>query len=468
VSVSAAARGPRAKARDSETRSLRFFEAGVVLLDLGILVTGAWLGGLKEESLVDVVAWVLLISAAGLIPVPSDRGVYLGLELPLVLGVGFVFGPAMAGLVALLGVLDIRELRREVPLGRALFNRAQVSLSALAGSWAFHAVGGDLASIGTAVLPGIAAILLDAAVNYSLVAWYWRIKSHRSILDIVGDMRLGSAKTFAVAYLLFGFMSVLVGAAYVGWGIAGVLAFTVPVALARQAFHHRHLLERADRRIEVKDEALRDVENQILRERRDERLVLAGELHDEVLPPLFKVHLMGQVLRQDLSTGRLLDLDEDLPELLSATEVAQAAIRELVSDLRRSHIGPGGLLETIRLVAAQLESAGSPPIALELSSVDASKLTQLLVYQVMREALTNAARHSQATTISARLWQDEGLLRLRVEDDGTGFDQTSVDRGHHFGLQLIHERIEAARGTVVVDSQLGQGTSVTAVLPPDA
>ena len=48
-------------------------------------------------------------------------------------------------------------------------------------------------------------------------------------------------------------------------------------------------------------------------------MVVAGELHDEVLPPLFKVHLMGQVLRQDLDSGQLLNLDCDLPELLSAT-----------------------------------------------------------------------------------------------------------------------------------------------------
>ena len=63
-------------------------------------------------------------------------------------------------------------------------------------------------------------------------------------------------------------------------------------------------------------------------ERRDERQVLAGELHDEVLP-LFKVHLMGQVLRQDLDSGRQI-----LPELLTATEMAQSAIRDVVRGLR--------------------------------------------------------------------------------------------------------------------------------------
>jgi len=258
-----------------------------------------------------------------------------------------------------------------------------------------------------------------------------------------------------------------VGAAYLGWGIAGVLAFTAPVALARQAFHQRHLLERADLRLQDKDEALRNVEAQILSERRDERLVLAGELHDEVLPPLFKVHLMGQVLKQDLSSGRLLELDEDLPELLSATEAAQNAIRDLVRDLRRSQLGPGGLLETVRLLAAQLEGAGSARILLDLDEIQASHVSQLLAYQVLREAMNNAARHARAASIEVRLRQREGLIRLMVKDDGVGFDTRAVDRDHHFGLQLIAERVEAARGTVVVDSRLGEGTTINAVLPPD-
>ena len=466
MSVSVESRARRAKEREIYDRPLRAFELGVVAFDLAILALGIQTNDVVENS-VDLVAWTLLISAAGLIPVPSGRGVLLGLDLPLVLGAGFVFGPITAGLVAFIGLLDIRELKREIPLGRALFNRAQVSLSAMAGSWIFHTVGGDFDSLGAAIPAGLAAIVADSAVNYSLVSLYWRIKSRRTLLEIICDMRLGSARSFAFAYLCFGFLSVLVSAAYLGWGIAGVLAFTAPVALARQAFHQRQMLEGADRRIHFQDEALLHVEEQILSERRDERLVLAGELHDEVLPPLFKVHLMGQVLRQDLTTGRLLDLDDDLPELLSATEAAQNAIRDLVRDLRRSKLGPGGLNDTVRLLAAQLEGAGSARILLNMESVSASQVTQLLVYQVTREALNNAVTHAKASKIEVRLWQADGLIRLAVKDDGIGFDPNSVDRDQHFGLQLIAERVEAARGTVVVDSRLGHGTAVTALLPPD-
>ena len=465
MSVSLGSRACRAGTKVRSERSLRAYEVAVVGLDLVILAYSIRPGALSNKS-VDLIAWILLISAAGLIPVPSGRGTFLGLDLPLVLGAGFVFGPAIAGLVAFLGVLDIRELKREIPIWRALFNRGQVSLSAMAGSWIFHALGGDFPSLSAAIPAGVVAMLADAAVNYFLVSLYWRIKSGRALLDILGDMRLGSSRSFSLAYLCFGFLSVLVAAAYLGWGIAGVLAFTAPVALARQAFHQRHMLEHADRRLQDKDDALRHVEEQILSERRDERLVLAGELHDEVLPPLFKVHLMGQVLRQDLTTGRLLDLDDDLPELLSATEAAQSAIRDLVKDLRRSKLGPGGLMDTVRLLASQLEAAGSARIVLDLESIDTSQVTQLLVYQVIREALNNAARHAKADAIDVRLWQADGLIRLTVKDDGTGFDPLTVDRDQHFGLQLVSERVEAARGTVVVDSRLGEGTIVTALLPP--
>ena len=93
--------------------------------------------------------------------------------------------------------------------------------------------------------------------------------------------------------------------------------------------------------------------------------------------------------------------------------------------------------------------------------------SQLLVYQVAREALNNSARHSRASRIEVRLWKENGLIRLTVADDGIGFDPVLVDREAHFGLQLIVERMEAASGRVVIDSRLGQGTTVTAAMPPD-
>jgi signal transduction histidine kinase len=182
---------------------------------------------------------------------------------------------------------------------------------------------------------------------------------------------------------------------------------------------------------------------------------------------LFKVHLMGQVLRQDLLSGRLLDLDDDIPELLKATEAAQDSIRSVLRDLRRSSLGPGGLNSTIELLAQQLEAGGASTFRLDLEDVGGSSVIQLLAYQVAREAMTNAARHSKASVVSVTLERSEGLIRLRVEDDGIGFLPQSVDQEAHFGLQLIRERVEAAGGTVFVTSELSVGTRVVANLPTD-
>jgi signal transduction histidine kinase len=246
-----------------------------------------------------------------------------------------------------------------------------------------------------------------------------------------------------------------------------LVAFLIPLGLARQVFLQGRNLEEAGAKIESKDRALVAVAGQTLSERREERMAVAGELHDEVLPPLFKVHLMGQVLRQDLNSGRLLDLDEDIPELIKATEAAQDAIRCVVRDLRRSSLGPGGLNSTIEILARELETSGSPNFVLELEDVGGSSVVQLLAYQVAREAMNNSARHSQATEVLVSLKRSDDLIRLVVDDDGTGFLASAVDRESHFGLQLIRERVESAGGTLYVDSELGRGTRVIAQLPPD-
>lgn len=202
-------------------------------------------------------------------------------------------------------------------------------------------------------------------------------------------------------------------------------------------------------------------------ERRDERLTVAAGLHDEVLPPLYQVHLMGQVLRQDLASGRLLALEDDLPELLRATEYASQAMRVIIRNLRRSSIGAAGLAETLRLLARSLEAESGARIRLELEEVGGSPLVQLLAYQIAREALRNAVRHAQATDILVRLIREEGDMRLVVQDDGCGFSLDSVDGEHHFGLQLMRERVELAGGLMRVDSAPGQGTKIIARLPAE-
>jgi signal transduction histidine kinase len=117
------------------------------------------------------------------------------------------------------------------------------------------------------------------------------------------------------------------------------------------------------------------------------------------------------------------------------------------------------------MYARQLESAGAPPIELDLESFPASEVSELLCYQVAREALNNVLKHAQAARVRVRLRSNGEAIRLMIEDDGVGFNLRTVNRESHYGLQMLLERVEACGGMAAVDSEVGLGTRVVAVIP---
>lgn len=411
--------------------------------------------------------WALVVAAVDLAPIRVWQSVSVSVSFPVSLAAGMVFLPTEAALVAFLGSFDPRELRGDVSLAKSVFNRSQVAASVMAGSAVFHAMGGSVLQWPEVFLPGVAALIVDALANTVLVALAVSLANRLHPFAALGRMFGQSPVHYLAGYMLLGLLALPLSAAVAVGGIWALLLFLASLVLAREMFRQTQRALTASDALGRKDAALRDAADEVVKERRDERLRLAGDLHDEVLPSLFKVHLMGQVLRQDLERGRLLELDDDLPELLAATERAQAAIRELLGDLRRSPIGAGGLRPTLHMLIDQFAQAGGPNVALYSDEIDASPLAQLLVYQVVREALDNAAKHSRARDVEIRIRAEPNLVRVVVADDGVGFDLLGVDRDRHFGLQLMSDRLEAAGGRMVVDSELGSGTTVAASIPAD-
>ena len=445
---------------------VRGFVLGTVLLDLAILTYGAITSG---EGFRDagwgLAAWVVVVAAVGAASLPFESGQALGLDMPVLLSVGYLFGPVVAGVTAFVAYVDARELRGEIPLERALFNRAQTSLSVMAATGVFAVVvsGGDGWPI--ALLAAFLAVGTDCLVNYGTVVAVLCLHERITPWDGLSRLYFGSLPEFALTYASFGLLSLLLAEIYKSVGAWSLAVFLIPVLLARQAFAGHMRLANAAKRLEIQAEALRDVAAAVADERREERLSLAAGLHDEVLPPLYKVHLMGQVLRQDLASGRLLALEEDLPALLGATESASDSMRELIRRLRDSPLGTGGLPETLRLLVRYLERESTARIKLNCERVGGTPLIQLLAYQVAREAIRNALRHAKASAITIQIADREGDLRITVEDDGIGFEPDSVDQQAHFGLALMRERIEIAGGVLYVDSRIGEGTRIIARLP---
>lgn len=437
--------------------------AGVLLLLGAELLAGQRpLSVSGTESLL----WIVLVAATSLVPLTSDGGPSLVMDLPILLGAGFVHGPAFAGLVGLVGCIDLREVRREVSISRAVLNRAQIALSAMVAAVVFHALNAQLGDWPQAAFGGLAALGADCVVNYTIVALASSLRSRRPVHAVLREMRLGSPFTFVAVYVCFGFLGVLLAESYVRLGFLGVVGFVAPVVLARQAFVHWKRLDEAKVSIQAKNDALRAVDERIADERSDERARIAASLHDDVLQCLYNVTIRTQVIREDLRSGRLLDLDDDVPALLVASEQAVDELRDIIKDLRRSTIGHAGLVDTLVLLIGHLREESGIDLISDLdATVKAEPSTELLVYQVAREALTNTLKHSGARTAWIGLRQDGGTIALWVEDDGCGFDLRGETDDRHFGVELMRERATVAGGSLELRTSPGNGTLVSLRVP---
>jgi signal transduction histidine kinase len=456
-------------AHNEEPRTFRIFEGATVLVAIASLAIGVTSPDetLRQE-IIDVAAWLPVVVLADLLPVTLWKPIEMTMSLPVLLAAGMVFPPTVASLLAFVGNTDLRELRREIPVMRGLFNRSNVALSIFAASWLFHRTGGNVAEWPAVVGYALLALAADMLINNSLTFAGAHMLFQRPIPEVLGEA-YGRTQPlrFLLGYLCFGSMAILLSSVFLFAGDWGLIAFFIPVILSHVMFSNSSALGLASLKIRYQERAFASISDRIADERRDERLSVAAGLHDEVLPSLYKVHLMGQVIRQDLAGGRLLELDEDVPSLLEAADAANDAIRILIRDLRRSSLGPHGLRHTIRVLARQVETEFGAKIDMELHEVSGHPLSQLLAYQIAREALNNCVKHAIGSPIHLKLFQTDVDFRLVVRDEGPGFLPESVDTETHFGLQLMRERVELCGGTMVIDSAPGAGTTVVVRFPLD-
>lgn len=94
------------------------------------------------------------------------------------------------------------------------------------------------------------------------------------------------------------------------------------------------------------------------------------------------------------------------------------------------------------------------------------KHTELVVYRLVQECCSNVARHSAASNVNISLRTADGVLRLRVEDDGVGFRlDEALARRESFGLAGMRERVALVGGRFAVESRPGRGSHISIELP---
>jgi signal transduction histidine kinase len=136
-------------------------------------------------------------------------------------------------------------------------------------------------------------------------------------------------------------------------------------------------------------------------------------------------------------------------------------------DIYPPDLSSDGLRVAIEGLANPLRSKGSDvDVDVELGAQPAPEVAATL-YRCAREALTNIAKHADATHVTVNLTGDTRTVELRLQDNGRGMDPSDLDRRAegHLGLQLLHDAAKDLGGELSVATELGSGTCLTLRLP---
>jgi signal transduction histidine kinase len=457
-----------AKWRGAPIARLTIFRLIVVVPVVALLVLGLARGTLASffdsGRLLDVVLWTLLIAAVELLPVPTWKSVQVSIGFPLFMAVAFIYIPAVAGAAAFLGASDPRELRREVSALHALFNRSQIALAVFLASLIFHSFGGGVFEWPGWVPGALLAVLADYAVNAVLVSIDAGLMHHVPARLVLRKLRIGNPWEFLFSYVGLGFLGILLARLQIvgWWAVAG---FVMPLLLARQMFFRTRALEEATRELKDREVILRALSNRMAEERHDERMQIAGYLHDDMAQLIFRISLHIDILKKQLAVGNSSGALSELEAIRLAKERTSDLLRSLIKDLRLSPLGRAGLTEAITVLAREVGKDWNLPVDLRIEQVDMPPPVQLLSYQLVREALTNAAKHAEASRLAVTLEPTPEGVRVTVSDDGKGFDVEQGSPEGHFGLALMRERAQVAGGTLTIDSASERGTTVIAEFP---
>jgi len=198
----------------------------------------------------------------------------------------------------------------------------------------------------------------------------------------------------------------------------------------------------------------------------EERRRLALEVHDVVSPNLAVVEISLGLIQTDLPQAISEHLQprlNDLHELIRSTNLS---LRAISANLRPTALDYAGLYACVEDYAQQFSERTGINVRVTGGEADGRLPgnVETLLFRIVQEALTNCAKHAQATRITIELGHDCEHACLEIADDGIGFDpETLIMAGHRqsLGLLTMGERAELAGGQLRLVSHAGQGTRIT-------
>jgi signal transduction histidine kinase len=236
----------------------------------------------------------------------------------------------------------------------------------------------------------------------------------------------------------------------------------VEAALKKSEHHYGELLEQSDRL----QEQLRQLSRQILSAQEEERREISRELHDVIAQTLTGINVRLAALAKEAIVNTK-GLDRNIASTQRLVEKSVDIVHQFARELRPAVLDDLGLIPALHSFVKTFSKRTRIHVHLKafaaVEQLDTARRTVL--FRVAQEALTNVARHAQASRVEVSIQKLPEGICMKIKDDGKSFQ---VDRVLHakgskrLGLLGMRERLEMVGGHFGVESVQGKGTTVIA------
>lgn len=290
-----------------------------------------------------------------------------------------------------------------------------------------------------------------------------RVASEALLESASNDMALQNAKVHQS--LLASRLSFMV------WAFLAVLAFSLYLrgssklheASQKRAQDLQEEKSKLKSLVALRTDELERLANHLINVQEREREHLARELHDELGSLLTAAKFDVARVKSRLPADPP-ELHERLKHLSSTLNAGIALKRRIIEDLRPSSLSNLGLLAALEILTQQFRENTHLPVDICVDDVELNDEQQLAVYRLVQEAFTNISKHAGATHVEVLVKNYWQFIEVVVRDDGAGFDVTQTKIASH-GLSGMRQRMQALKGRLEINSAVGQGTTIKAILP---
>ena len=220
-------------------------------------------------------------------------------------------------------------------------------------------------------------------------------------------------------------------------------------------------------------ERLKHISRRTLNVLEADRRTVSKELHDSIGASLaaIKFSLEDKEMRREQNSGRL---DQSLTQEIGYLLETIKETKRISANLRPTTLDDLGLMATIDWYLRQFQRMyGNIQVhyTTEITEADVPEAMKIIIYRIIQEGLSNAEKHSEASSVRLQIAFSDGRrsISLFIEDNGRGFNVEEVlsekDPLSGYGLTAMRERCEIFGGSFHIESTIGKGSKINAILP---